>query len=466
MGKRTIKIVFIILFAVAAVLAVFFVIPKTTGSLFAYAVNFSDVPATHGNSTAIQTLKDANIISGYANNQFRPDQQITRAETVAILLKAIGITATRTETRLPFNDVPENAWFFPMIQKGYAMGKIRGYPDGTFKPMAAITMPEAIVLTLGFFQVGVGSINIEPLIYDGLSNNEWYSRHMQYAKSRNLIEPDDRGRIDPAAPITRAQFAEIIYRMRIVQQTRGAFNLATNWPAEENLENFWRIKRPPNWEIFRGIQNSVIWKRDWRAGSNQTFFARLWPGSARVSISLVENSERLTISQYFARLKDIYERTYTRIKTRSSQITVGGRSALRIIVADRRIMDLIISLPNQKFIVMNGEYGEAIVGEFLKRQIEALEMSYTFAERPPAPQAPAQPLSERLAILRENILLPNKWNEVLPLFPDRRLLYTDAIGVGTGPVNYYYSREANYTIKLERNTGTILNIREGETYAF
>jgi hypothetical protein len=68
--------------------------------------------------------------------------------------------------------------------------------------------------------------------------------------------------------------------------------------------------------------------------------------------------------------------------------------------------------------------------------------------------------------LRENILIKGKWNEIAPSFPDKRLIHTDAIGIGTGPVDYYYSAEANHTIKLERSSETILNAREGENFNF
>jgi len=117
--------------------------------------------------------------------------------------------------------------------------------------------------------------------------------------------------------------------------------------------------------------------------------------------------------------------------------------------------------------MMYGDYGEAPIGEWFKKYIDAIILSYQYVERPPAPPPPPPiPLEQRMETLRENILVADKWKEIAPLFPDKKLIHTDAIGIGTGPVDYYSSMEANHTIKLERNSGTILNIREGETNAF
>ncbi|MBU0488531.1 MAG: hypothetical protein KKD31_11345, partial [Bacteroidetes bacterium] len=56
--------------------------------------------------------------------------------------------------------------------------------------------------------------------------------------------------------------------------------------------------------------------------------------------------------------------------------------------------------------------------------------------------------------------------DVLDLFEDLVLVETDAIGVGTGPVDYFYSPGGNITIKYERSFDVILDVEEDETTAF
>ena len=56
--------------------------------------------------------------------------------------------------------------------------------------------------------------------------------------------------------------------------------------------------------------------------------------------------------------------------------------------------------------------------------------------------------------------------QLLNSLPDKVIIETDTIGVGTGPVDYYYSDGVNYTFKYERAADLILDTREGKTSAF
>ena len=436
---------------------------QTGTSTVSIPVNFSDVPATHKNSYAIRILKDANVVSGYDDGTFKPDQSVSRAEAVAIILKATGISSTKTTAKLPFTDVTQDSWYFPMIQKGVAMKKLRGYDDKTFRPNNPVTLPEALALTLGFFNITIRNVQVDARIYEGFATDAWYSKFAQYAKDKNLIEPDATGRVDIVTPLTRAQLAELIFRMRIAQQTSMPFDITSGWTTTEHQENFWKLKHPADWDVFKGTRNSVIWK----ASGHKIFFTRVWPTSARLSISVVDNTENVSAWTFFANAKNAYSTNYPDNKPIFSELTLSGRSAMRIDIPKRRITDIIIALSNKNFLVMYGEYGDAPIGEFLKKQLEAIMLSYQFVAPPLVPPPPPlPPLEGRMETLRENILVAGKWTEMAALFPDKKLIHTDAIGIGTGPVDYYYSQEAVNTIKLERSSGTVLNVKEGSTTNF
>jgi hypothetical protein len=63
-------------------------------------------------------------------------------------------------------------------------------------------------------------------------------------------------------------------------------------------------------------------------------------------------------------------------------------------------------------------------------------------------------------------MVEKKGMETLNLLPDKTIIETDAIGVGTGPVDYYYSEDVNYTFKYERKSDVILDKKVGKTSAF
>ena len=74
--------------------------------------------------------------------------------------------------------------------------------------------------------------------------------------------------------------------------------------------------------------------------------------------------------------------------------------------------------------------------------------------------------SALLSEIFEGILVENKGMELLNKLPNKQIIETDTLGVGTGPVDYYYSEEVDYTFKYERAADVILDKREGQTSAF
>ena len=80
--------------------------------------------------------------------------------------------------------------------------------------------------------------------------------------------------------------------------------------------------------------------------------------------------------------------------------------------------------------------------------------------------APPDPDQEFLSKVRKNLLVADKGQETLDLFTGLELIETDTIGIGTGPVDYYYSPEYDLTLKYERNSNIILDLQETKTTAF
>lgn len=83
------------------------------------------------------------LIYGYEDDTFRPDNDITRAEFIAIVNRAFGFTEKGT---IGFSDVPSDAWFAGEIAKAKAAGYLSGYNDGSVKPDNFINRTEAAVI--------------------------------------------------------------------------------------------------------------------------------------------------------------------------------------------------------------------------------------------------------------------------------------------------------------------------------
>ena len=103
---------------------------------------YSDVAATSWYNTAVSTLSSMGIITGYPDGTFRPNAAITRAEFAAI---AARFDHDGDKTAAKFSDIASH-WAKDEISIAYNNGWITGYPDGTFGPQRDITRAETMTL--------------------------------------------------------------------------------------------------------------------------------------------------------------------------------------------------------------------------------------------------------------------------------------------------------------------------------
>lgn len=77
------------------------------------------------------------------SDHFRPDDAITRAELVDVLVR---FAPNAPDAPASFSDVPSDHWAAAQIGKATALGWLSGYPDGTFRPESSLTRAEACAI--------------------------------------------------------------------------------------------------------------------------------------------------------------------------------------------------------------------------------------------------------------------------------------------------------------------------------
>lgn len=109
------------------------------------AANFPDT-TNHWARPFIAVLAERNIITGYPDGTYRPNQTVDRDEFAAIVRQAFS---QPQERQIPsgsaFNDVPQGYWAAPAIEKAYETGFMSGYPNGNFRPQQPVSRVEALV---------------------------------------------------------------------------------------------------------------------------------------------------------------------------------------------------------------------------------------------------------------------------------------------------------------------------------
>lgn len=109
-------------------------------------IDFTDVDKDSEYFEYINSMVEYGIINGYPDGTFKPDNKLTRAQFVKILLPFADITEEAYETKASFKDVSEEHWAFKEISAASLTGIISGYSDGTFKPDNSITRAQAATI--------------------------------------------------------------------------------------------------------------------------------------------------------------------------------------------------------------------------------------------------------------------------------------------------------------------------------
>lgn len=111
-------------------------------------IKFPDVEATYWVAIPISLLAMDNVITGYPDGTFKPEGNITRAEMCTLLMKSAGVSAETVATKFP--DVAERHWASAFVAAASESGVVLGYPDGTFKPRNNITRAEGLAMIARF----------------------------------------------------------------------------------------------------------------------------------------------------------------------------------------------------------------------------------------------------------------------------------------------------------------------------
>ncbi|OPY56442.1 MAG: Cellulosome-anchoring protein precursor [Pelotomaculum sp. PtaU1.Bin035] len=132
---------------------------------------FSDMA---GNWAAgyVGRLAGMGLISGYPDGTFGPDNQITRAEFLALLVKSLRSGAAGSQTGQYLLDVPEEHWAYNLVNSALSTGMIDAgeCPGGWFRPDDPVTRGEMVAFIEGFFKVKYPYLALQSPLAMGIFN--------------------------------------------------------------------------------------------------------------------------------------------------------------------------------------------------------------------------------------------------------------------------------------------------------
>ena len=141
------------------------------GGAYGNPGNYTDVES-HWAYSAISYCSMNGVFTGYGDGTFRPDQYITRQELATVVARLAGVQVNQG---LPFTDNDDiAAWAVNGVYTNYANGWVRGYTDGTFKPLNDITRAETVRIFNGYLGRGTDREGLSELleyVHSGVASN-------------------------------------------------------------------------------------------------------------------------------------------------------------------------------------------------------------------------------------------------------------------------------------------------------
>lgn len=147
------------------------------------------------------------VVTGYADGSFHPNASITRAEFATLIAKVFDLSSNQGNT---ISDVSGH-WAESSIRSLQSKGVLSGYPDGTFRPNQEIKRAEIIAIISRIMDLSKVPTAEAPAFSD--LEQIWNKDQLQQAAAAGIIQGDRNGEFHPANSASRAEALTIILRV-------------------------------------------------------------------------------------------------------------------------------------------------------------------------------------------------------------------------------------------------------------
>ena len=172
---------------------------------------FVDIADDYWGKAAIISLYEKDIVAGAGDGYFRPNNTITRAEFVQMVVKAFGFGMNGEAAN--FTDVTSADWFSKAVQVAYTNGVVNGTSATTFSPNANITRQDMmVILTNAAEATGKNLTSSNAAFADSDSISAYAQDAVAKMTGSGVVYGVD-GNVNPLANATRAEAAAMLARL-------------------------------------------------------------------------------------------------------------------------------------------------------------------------------------------------------------------------------------------------------------
>lgn len=220
----------------------------------AEAKDFKDVPSTHGSYNAVNKLVRFNVISGYGDNTFRPNQFITRGQAATILARALELDLSQV-TNPNFKDVPTTNASYSAIAALTELGVFN--KNDYFNPSSHLTRAQMAQILVKAFDLQAQ----QKKPFSDVKETDWSYQYIGTLGTLNITTRPD-GTYNPKGYVKRAHITDFIERIITYKRLDDTYDIWDNWTDWETV--IAQTTRPPAEKLEDYIEDDVDdWDEDW-----------------------------------------------------------------------------------------------------------------------------------------------------------------------------------------------------------
>lgn len=173
--------------------------------VMASAKEFSDMP-DNWTTASLERAVENGLLQG-DNGKIMPDDNITRAQMAAIIVRAFGASVEADISAYP--DVAADKWYYSEFAKAVNMKAFEGSDDGKLNPDSFITFQECFTVIKRVFALDEADVSCLDKFNDAKDVQDWAKPYMAAVVGNGYWDGVDNN-LKPKAYITRSEFAVLM----------------------------------------------------------------------------------------------------------------------------------------------------------------------------------------------------------------------------------------------------------------
>ena len=174
---------------------------------------FDDMPYGTWYYDSVRFAVAEDLVTGYPDATFRPENTLKRSEVVVILYRAAG--SPEVEREAVFDDVNPDEWYGAAVTWAVQNNIVKGVTEQRFAPDMNVTRGQMAVFLYRFAGAMDESTDAIAVFPDANAVPDWAAKEMSWAVENGIINGsriNGRDYLQPMAAATRSQFVTILER--------------------------------------------------------------------------------------------------------------------------------------------------------------------------------------------------------------------------------------------------------------